>query len=198
MNSGRILILFILLEFFIIAAAVLMHGFSTPALDIVAHHSGILSLFVFSLIFLLHPRTDKLNTWLSPRFYLLYALVQAIHLIALLLYISYSSIKLIPFRAIGGSVVYFFLFSMPWFANRSTNGKISVAKFKTIETVFLYVNWLFFFLTYLPRVQGTMPLVTGNYAEHVSLLGWISSILGIKLTRLISFKKSKRNTRDST
>lgn len=65
--------------------------------------------------------------------------------------------------------------------------------FSILETIFVYYVWLIFFLTYLPRVQGKMPQAGGSFTEHVALLGWISTLLGMKLAGLIPFKNSKTN-----
>jgi hypothetical protein len=59
-----------------------------------------------------------------------------------------------------------------------------------MEIVFQYYVWLIFFLTYLPRVQGTLPSAGGSYWEHVALLGWVSLLLGMKITSLLRIKPS--------
>jgi hypothetical protein len=71
------------------------------------------------------------------------------------------------------------------------SGKITRKKFFTFEAIFLYYIWLVFFLTYLPRVQGKLPSAGGSYAEHVALLGWVSTMLGIKLTSMLQFQKAR-------
>jgi hypothetical protein len=70
-------------------------------------------------------------------------------------------------------------------------GRVSPKAFSTLETIFIYYVWLIFFLTYLPRVQGRLPQAGGSFGEHVALLGWISALLGMKLTGLIRFQQRK-------
>lgn len=191
MNPRRIIILFVLLELIIVAASIAMDGFTLSALQTTTRFSGRLSLFLFSAIFLLHNRPATLQQWLSDKFYLLFAIVHGIHLIELLIYNGMSDVKLIPIRLAGGFLAYAFIFLMPLLSEYATSGKISRRRFIAFETIFLYFTWLIFFLTYLPRVQGKLPSAGGSYAEHVALLGWVSTMLGIKLTSMLQFQKAR-------
>jgi hypothetical protein len=69
---------------------------------------------------------------------------------------------------------------------------LSGRTYSTLETIFVYYVWLVFFLTYLPRVQGKLPQAGGSFTEHVALLGWVSTLLGMKLSALIQFQKKRR------
>jgi hypothetical protein len=189
MSSRRIIILFVALELVIAGIAVAVDGFSVSALQTTTRFSGRLSLFLFSAIFLLHHKPETLHVWLSTRFYLLFAIVHGIHLVELLSYIYLSGTPLVPIRVAGGFLAYAFIFLMPVLSDFENKGRISRGNFVIVQTVFLYYVWLLFFLTYLPRVQGKLPNAGGHYAEHVALLGWVSTMLGIKLTNLIQFKK---------
>lgn len=191
MSSRRIIILFVLLELVIAGIAVAVDGFSVSALQTTTRFSGRLSLFLFSAIFLLHNKPETLHTWLSTKFYLLFAIVHGVHLMELCAYIYFSGTPLVPIRVAGGFVGYAFVFLMPVLSDFENKGRISTRNFSIVQTVFLYYLWLLFFLTYLPRVQGKLPNVGGHYAEHVALLGWVSTMLGIKLTNLIQFKKGR-------
>jgi len=191
MKSRRIILLFVLLELIIIAAAVLMHGFSLTALQTTTRFSGRLSLFLFSAIFLMHNKPVTLHAWLSEQFYLLFAIVHGIHLTELLAYVITAKVELIPVRVLGGFLAYGFIFLMPVLVTYSKAGKITMKQFLITEAIFLYYIWLIFFLTYLPRVQGKLPSAGGTYAEHVALLGWVSTMLGIKLTSLIQFQRAR-------
>jgi hypothetical protein len=191
MKPRRVIVLFVLLELIIITAAVLMHGFSQTALQTATRFSGRLSLFLFSAIFLMHNKPATLHAWFSEKFYLLFAIVHGIHLIELLAYVYSTGVELIPVRVLGGSLAYGFIFLMPVLSNYSRAGKITMKQFFKIEAIFLYYIWLVFFLTYLPRVQGKLPSAGGTYAEHVALLGWVSTMLGIKLTSLIQFQRAR-------
>ena len=191
MNPRRIIGLFILLELIIIAVSIIMDGFSIAALQTTTRFSGRLSLFLFSLIFLLHNKPVILHNWLSEKFYLLFAIVHGIHLIELLAYVYLADVRLIPMRLAGGFLAYVFIFIMPFLSNYARSGKITLKRFFTFEAIFLYFTWLVFFLTYLPRVQGKLPTAGGSYAEHVALLGWVSTMLGIKLTSMLQFQKAR-------
>ena len=192
MNPRRIIGLFILLELIIVAVSIIMDGFSIGALQTTTRFSGRLSLFLFSLIFLLNNRPAILYNWLSEKFYLLFAIVHGIHLVELLAYVTISdTTRLIPIRLAGGSLAYAFIFLMPVLSNYARSGKITPKRFFTFEAIFLYYIWLMFFLTYLPRVQGKLPTAGGSYAEHVALLGWVSTMLGIKLTSVLQFQKAR-------
>jgi hypothetical protein len=191
MSSRRIILSFVLLELVIAGIAVVMDGLSITALQTTTRFSGRLSLFLFSGIFLLNHKPETLHTWLSDKFYLLFAIVHGIHLLELSAYVYLSGTPLIPIRVAGGFLGYAFIFLMPFLSQYQNSGKISSRKFFITQTVFLYYLWLLFFLTYLPRVQGKLPNAGGHYAEHVVLLGWVSTMLGIKLTNLIQFRKKR-------
>ena len=191
MNPRRIIGLFVLLELIIIAASIIMEGFSIAALQTTSRFSGRLSLFLFSLIFLLHNKPAILHNWLSEKFYLLFAIVHGIHLVELLAYVTVAQVRLIPIRVAGGFAAYVFILLMPFLSRYARSGKITLKRFFTVEAIFLYFIWLVFFLTYLPRVQGKLPTAGGTYAEHVALLGWVSTMLGIKLTSMLQFQKAR-------
>lgn len=191
MSSRRIIILFVLLELVIVGIAVAVDGFSIVALQTITRFSGRLSLFLFSAIFLMHSKPDTLHAWLSTKFYLLFAVVHGIHLLELSSYVYLSGTPLVPIRVAGGFFGYALIFMMPVLSHLENNEKISTRTFFIIQTVFLYYLWLLFFLTYLPRVQGKLPNAGGSYAEHVALLGWVSTMLGIKLSSLIQFNKRR-------
>lgn len=167
-----------------------MDGFTLLALQTVTRFSGRLSLMVFSILFLLHGK--NLDTLTSFKPYLIFAVVHGIHLIELLSYVSLSGTNLIPIRVAGGALAYAFVFIMPLLDYKHLNGQLSKQKFSLCENVFLYYIWLIFFLTYLPRVQGRLPNVGGNYSEFVVLLAWVSTMLGIKLTMLFNTQRRLR------
>jgi hypothetical protein len=189
MSPRKIIILFVLLEASLIVISVLLDGYSVAALQTITRFSGRLSLFLFSAIFLLHNKPDTIQEWLSDKFYLLFAVVHGIHLIELLSYVYLSKIALVPYRIAGGFLAYLYIFLMPVFKSYKESGRISDRAFSILQTIFIYYVWLIFFLTYLPRVQGKLPNVGGSFAEHVALLGWVSALLGMKLTELIQFKR---------
>ena len=188
MSSKKIIALFVGLEVIIIVISLLFEGYSIDALQTITRFSGRLSLLLFSIIFLTYNK-PSVTAWLSDKFYLLFAIVHGIHLIELLLFVSLSGIKLIPVRIAGGFLAYMYIFSMPLLQSFRDQGKILRKTFVTLEVIFLYYVWLIFFLTYLPRVQGKLPIAGGTFGEYVALLGWTSTMLGMKLASLIQFKQ---------
>jgi hypothetical protein len=191
MSPRKVILLFLVLEISIALIAVLSHGYSLTALQTAARFSGSISLFLFSAIFLLHDKPETINTWLSNRFYLLFALVHGIHSIELALYLLKSGTELIPYRVAGGILAIVYILLMPLFKLNTALGRMSTKSFYAVEKVFIYYIWTIFFFTYLPRVQGTLPTIGGSFAEHVVLLGWVSTLVGMKLAGLIQFQKRK-------
>ena len=190
MKPGRIFILFFLLEVAIVVAGFYTEGPTATGWQTITRFSGRLSLFLFSIIFLLQHKPESLHHWLSDKFFLLFAMVHGIHLVELITYVRMSGVSLIPIRVAGGALAYLLIFLMPVLWHYRMQGRISVEKFFVIQTVFMYYTWFVFFLTYLPRVQGKLPQAGGNYFEHVALLGWVSTMLGIKLAGLIQFRRN--------
>ena len=193
MSARKIILLFVALELAIIVTVVLSDGNSLTALQTIARFSGLLSLILFSAIFLMYNRPALITTWLSDRYYLLFAIVHGIHLIELLTFIYFSKTQLLAYRAAGGFLAYAYIFVMPLFKHYRDTGRLHHRSFSIIETIFIYYIWSIFFLTYLPRVQGKVSLTGGSFEEHVALLGWVSTLLGMKLAGLIQFKKTRAN-----
>jgi hypothetical protein len=192
MSSRKLIILFVAIEICIIVLGLLSEGYSLTALQTITRFSGRLSLFLFSAIFLLYNKPRTITVWLSDQFYLLFAIVHGIHLLELLSFVYLSGIELVPYRIAGGFLAYLFIFAMPFIQSYKMRGALSTRTYSTLETIFVYYVWLIFFLTYLPRVQGKLPKVGGSFAEHVALLGWVSTLLGIKLSALIQFQRKRR------
>lgn len=192
MSARKIIILFVALETLIIVVVVSSEGFSLTALQTITRFSGRLSLILFSAIFLLYNKPSLITIWLSDKFYLVFAIVHGIHLVELLSFVYLSGVKLVPYRVAGGFLAYAFIFSMPILQYNTEKARLSKKGYSVLETIFVYYVWLIFFLTYLPRVQGKLPQVGGSFAEHVALLGWVSTLLGIKLASLFEFQKGRR------
>ena len=191
MSPRKIIILFVLLEISIVLISVLIDGNSLTALQTITRFSGRLSLFLFSVIFLLYDKPQTINIWLSQKFYLLFAIVHGIHLLELISFVYLSNASLIPIRVAGGFLAYLYIFLMPVFVKLQQSQRISSKTFSVLEIFFIYYVWLVFFLTYLPRVLGRLPEVGGSYNEHVALLGLVSVLLGTRLVGLIQFSKNK-------
>jgi hypothetical protein len=191
MSARKVIILFIVLELSILVLAFVADDTAVKALQSVTRFSGSVSLFLFSAIFLLHDKPETINSWLSKEFYVLFALVHGIHFVELSTYLYLSGTELIPYRAVGGLLAILYIFLMPVFKRHHELGNISRDSFYVIEKLFIYYIWVVFFLTYLPRVQGTLPTIGGSFTEHVILLGWISTLVGMKVADLIQFQRRK-------
>lgn len=174
-----------IIELILAAFAIYEYDYTLTALQAVTRYSGRFSLVFFSIIFLFHPKTNSTLLILLPKPYHLFAFVHGIHLVELLAYVYLSRNELNPVRLTGGVVAYLFIFLMPFLATKAERKKISYKQFFAFEIIYRYYLWLLFFMTYLPRVQGKLPHVGGNYGEHVILLGWVSVMMGMKISSLI-------------
>jgi len=181
----------LIIEVGIALLAVINYGVTLEALQALTRFSGRVSLIIFSLIFLFqHHQFIKIKSILSDKYYLVFAIAHGIHLVELLTYVYLSGIPLVPIRLAGGFLAYLLIFVMPWMEMQFQQAKITSKQFSILSLIYLYYVWLIFFMTYLSRVQGTFPNAGGSYAEHVILLGWVSLMLGLKLSEGI-LKKVK-------
>lgn len=189
MSTRNAFTLCIVIELGIIALGFINYGFNVDGLQAVTRFSGRFSLLIFSVIFLA-SHISNIQAWLSKKPFHVFALAHGIHLIELLLYLYISESALIISRIAGGFVAYMLIFIMPVIADRNEKGQFGDKKFRLFQIIFQYYVWLVFFLTYLPRVNGSIPHVGGTYLEHVVLLGWVSLMLGMKLPRVL-FKRKR-------
>jgi hypothetical protein len=174
--------------------AVINYGASLETLQAVTRFSGRVSLAIFSLIFLFHNhRHIHVKSILSEKYYSIFAIAHGIHLIQLLSFVYFSGNQLIPIRLAGGFLAYLLIFVMPYAQLQFDTNRLSPKKYTTLTLIYLYYVWFIFFMSYLPRVRGTLTNVGGSYSEFVVLLAWVSLMLGIKLQSLlmskISFKR---------
>lgn len=181
-KSGTVIIIGVLLEALIVVYAIAIRGFSLEALHVTTRFSGRLSLLAFSLILLLYDKRGVIRLDVA---FLLFAILHGIHLVELLSYVRLSGVELIPIRVTGGFVAYAMIFAMPYVVTQHHAGKLSNKNFNRIEAVYFIYVWLIFFLTYLPRVMGTLPEVGGTFTEHVILFSWVILLGVIKLVSVI-------------
>jgi hypothetical protein len=106
--------------------------------------------------------------------------------------VTLAGVQLIPYRVAGGFIAYAFIFAMPIIQHYRQLDRITVRIYQKVEAIFIYYVWLMLFLTYLPRVQGNLPQAGGSFAEHVALLGWISTLLGMKVAGQIKFSHNRK------
>ena len=163
---------------------VINHGWGIEGLQATTRFSGRFSLLIFSLLFLASRPSDA-HPWLSKKPFHLFALAHGVHLVELLAFLYFSGTLVMPYRLLGGAMAYFIVFSMPFLADRHEQGRVGARQFNIMGMVFQYYLWGIFFLTYLPRVRGTMQGMGGSYVEYVVLLGWVSLMLGMKLPRVM-------------
>jgi hypothetical protein len=180
----------LLLELLIGVLAVYEFGYSLEGLQAVTRYSGRLSLALFSIIFLLLPQNEqRLYGVLSSKPFLIFAIAHGIHLVELLAFVSWSGNELIPVRLAGGFLAYVMIFAMPVVQQNYAKSKIEFKNYQLLITIYLYYVWFIFFMSYLPRVQGKLPNVGGNYWEFVVLLSWVCMMMGMKLAALIFQKR---------
>ncbi len=181
----------LIVEVGIALLSVINYGVSLEALQALTRFSGRASLIIFSLIFLFqHHKFIEVKSILSNKYFLVFAIAHGIHSVELLTYVYLSGIPLVPIRLAGGFLAYLLIFVMPWMEIQFNQARITSKHFSILTLIYLYYVWLIFFMTYLSRVQGTFPNAGGSYAEHVILLGWVSLMLGIKLSEGV-LKKAK-------
>lgn len=192
MNYKNTFLATLIIEVAIALFALINYGVTLEALQAVTRFSGRASLAIFSFIFLFQKHSMiNIKLILSEQYFLIFAIAHGIHLCELLSYIYFSEIQLVPYRVAGGFIAYSFIFAMPWLEQLHKQSKLSPKQFSIIMLLYLYYVWLIFFMTYLSRVQGSFPNAGGSYAEHITLLGWVALMLGIKLSDQI-FKKPTR------
>lgn len=191
MTVRNAIIICVIVELALGALAMMNYGYNIEGLQATTRFSGRFSLLIFSIIFLA-SKPSEIYSWLSRKPFHLFALAHGIHFIELATFIVLSETPLILYRVAGGFIAYSLIFLMPILADRLESGKFSQKKFDTIGIIFQYYVWGIFFLTYLPRVRGTLPNVGGSYLEHVALLGWVSLMLGMKLPKALLKKKRLR------
>ena len=187
MTTRQAIYTIIIIEILIGILGVINYGYHLDALQATTRFSGRFSLFLFSLIFLFHgSRKFEIKNVISEKYFFIFALAHGIHLMELLTYIYFSGNELIPLRLVGGFIAYLLIFLMPLILEWHEQGRIKSQNYIRITWVYLFYVWFVFFMSYLPRVQGKLPNVGGNYWEFVVLLTWVSLMMGIKLQQLIT------------
>ncbi|HRG79518.1 MAG TPA: hypothetical protein PL167_07900 [Cyclobacteriaceae bacterium] len=183
----------LIIEVGIALLAVINYGATLESLQAVTRFSGRASLLIFSLIFLFQNHKHlNVKSILSEKYFLIFAIAHGIHLIQLLSFVYLSGNPLIPIRLAGGFLAYVLIFMMPYAQSMFERNKLSLKAFSSLTLIYLYYVWFIFFMSYLPRVRGTLTNVGGSYSEFVVLLAWVSVLLGIKLQSLLMAKVSSR------
>lgn len=194
MSFRKALFLTIIAEIAMALLGVINYGFTMDGLQATTRFSGRLSLAIFSLIFLFQ-KSEKFNikAVLSEKFFAVFAIAHGIHLMELLSFLYLSGAQPIWYRLAGGFLAYALIFFMPVAQILLEKGRLTNQRFAALNLVYVYYVWFIFFMTYLPRVRGTLPNVGGSYIEFVILLGWVSMMMGIKLQDLIAVKRNSKH-----
>ena len=183
----------LIIEVGIALLAVINYGATLESLQAVTRFSGRASLLIFSLIFLFQNHKHlNVKSILSEKYFLIFAIAHGIHLLELLSFVYLSGTPLIPIRLAGGFMAYVLIFIMPYAQIMFERNKLSLKTFSSLTLIYLYYVWFIFFMSYLPRVRGTLTNVGGSYSEFVVLLAWVSILMGIKLQSLLMAKVSTR------
>ena len=183
----------LIIEVGVAILAVINYGATLETLQAVTRFSGRVSLTIFSLIFLFqNHRIVKLKNILSEKYFLIFAIAHGIHLFQLLAFIIISGNELIPLRLAGGILAYALIFIMPYIQHLVETRRLDDSHLKRINLIYLYYVWFVFFMTYYPRVSGSLPHAGGTYQEFVILLAWVMFMLGIKISTLLKHKVTSR------
>lgn len=194
MSARQAIVVVIVMEAAVALLAIMSYGVTMEGLQAVARFSGRLSLFLFTFIFLFHLQsTVNLKKWMSPRYFLIFAIAHGIHLAELIAFMILANRDVVPVRLAGGMLAYGMILGMPFLEQRLAQGQIPQKRFDNISLIYIYYIWFVFFMTYLPRVRGTLPDAGGSYKEFVVLLGWVSIILGFKVSQVLSNRIIKVN-----
>lgn len=180
----------LIIEVGIALLAVINYGATLESLQAVTRFSGRASLLIFSLIFLFqNHKYLNVKTILSEKYFLIFAIAHGIHLVELLSFVYLSGNPLIPVRLAGGFLAYVLIFIMPYAQSLFDRNRLSPRVFSSLSLIYLYYVWFIFFMSYLPRVRGTLSNVGGSYSEFVVLLAWVSLLMGIKISSMITPKR---------
>lgn len=182
----------IFLEILIIAISLFEADSQLAFLQTASRYSGRLSFFFFSIIFIhaaIFPKVDEsLSTILFHRSFVVYfAILHLIHFGFLASYNILADTVLIPTRLIGGIIAYVTLVLYPIILLTALQGKwVSV-----VRNLYIYFLFFVFFMTYLPRIKGELPEVSGRietyYALFVILIVFFALHLALRVVP--SFRK---------
>jgi hypothetical protein len=183
----------LIIEVGVAILAVINYGATLETLQAVTRFSGRVSLAIFSLIFLFQQhRVVKLKNILSEKYFLIFAIAHGIHLFQLLAFLVVSGNEFRPLRLAGGMLAYALIFIMPYIQHLADNKRIDESHLRRINLIYLYYVWFVFFMTYYPRVSGSLPNAGGTYKEFVILLAWVMFMLGIKISLLLKHRTISR------
>jgi hypothetical protein len=159
-----------------------------------ARLSGRVSLCLFTLLFI--HETFK---FYSPQYaftheiftektiFTAFAFHHFIHLIFLTTFLISAKAEIIVYRLIGGGLAYLLILLFPILYHWEP----SFIK-KPLKQIYLYYVWFIMFMTYLARVQGTLPFAGGTMQEHSMFFSFVLLLLGFNLVFLCRYRVHRR------
>lgn len=132
--------------------------------------SGRLSLAIFSWLVFAHLRDARYK----PLF-LIFAAAHGIHLVELLLYqhLMGNLSSLVSPGIAGGVLAYAVIFAMPVIQRKRAWTILKVRHLLVMEYCYLFLVWIVFAMTYIPRILALPGRYGGRYVEFVAILSWL-------------------------
>ncbi len=166
----------ILIEGFVVVLANLRYDNTVEVLQAMARFSGRFSLFIFLFTFMIasfymNPKHETFSKGieLEKRLVGTFAIMHLIHFGFLASFIYVSGTELIIHRLMGGILAYLLIVSYPLYMRRAD---VQTRQFNILRRVYYYYVLFVFFMTYLPRIMGTLPNVGGSSAELFLTSAW--------------------------
>jgi hypothetical protein len=182
------------LEFLIAAAIFFQTGFSIVSLYTLEEAIHILTIAVFSVIFIVQNK-HVLFKILSPFVYTLFSILYGTYF--LIFAISHATrqrsfLDLEAWLSITGLSITIVLAAIEV---RAYSKQITAHRFYLSEQVFAYFIWATFFVFYYTKVEGTSTQITTSHLHDVIILAWVSSLLGYRFSRLVTLNPFKRRNK---
>jgi DMSO/TMAO reductase YedYZ heme-binding membrane subunit len=172
----------------VLTAAWSVYGWTVEGAQAATRYTARLGFLFYSLVFILpafsrwapgHPVTRELIAN-RRRLGLTFGYVHIVHLGFVVLFLWLSGVQPTPSRLAGGILAYSLLFAMMATSNDFSVRKLGSRNWKRLHTVGIYYLWFVFFMTYLPRVQGKIPV----HGSRAALAPWFVTLLVILAIRL--------------
>jgi len=148
----------------LLAAAWESGGVAGPFFQAAARLSGRVSLLFFALLLVyatLRPTFERsVETFeVKYRLYRDFAVVHVIHWCLLAASVWIKGFELVPVRLAGGALAYALVVGMPLVVK---HGWVEGKALRRLQNFYLFWVWLVFLLTYVTRLRGQTPDVSGS------------------------------------
>lgn len=152
-----------------------------------ARLSGRVSLVYFAALFFfgaLHLRLGAKDETYDVKYLLFrnFAVIHTIHLGFLLTYLYFSGAELVPIRLAGGMLAYALILSAPFLLAK--DWKVVPSWLFHWQNFYFFWVWLVFFMTYLGRLNGDAPGISG-WMETYYILMTIVSLMPVVFIFLV-------------